>query len=168
MRRIFKIIITTVLLLALSFVLFIFVIDPFTWEYRVRRESINILESAQTKSELVRAVGSLGIFLEFPDNSWMAIRYRDSHAGGIFSTAVALDSGGEWFESNKHFCGKFKIYPKMLEDQTSWEKVKKELGDAPNINFLKGFEDLHGLATSNNLETARKNLMSMGFTKFIR
>ena len=110
MKRIITISAAIILLLIAAFALFVFVIYPATWESSVRKESIRILESAQTTNELAKAVGYLGIFFVFPDKSWMAIRYRDSHSGGVFSSAVARDSGGNWYESNYHFCGRFLNY----------------------------------------------------------
>src|SRR4051812_43996917 len=82
----------------LSFVLLLFAyvtwlhlfIDPFF----ARREAQRLLSAASTPQQLQEAVGSLGASYTFPDGSWLAIRYRDSHARGIWSVAIARDSGG--------------------------------------------------------------------------
>ncbi len=164
-KRILKIIAATVLLLVAVLALYLFVISPLTWKASVTMESIRILKAAQTTNELAEAVGYLGTFLTFPDGSWMAIRYRDLHSGGVFSSAVARDSGGDWFQSDYHFCGYFKAYPDRLEDQLGLEEAVAEglLTNAPNV--MTGFEGIHALATSPDLASARQNLLALDFKR---
>jgi hypothetical protein len=84
--------------------LMVFVLEPMTWKWRVRRESLSILGAATSTNALLEAVGHLGIFISLQDGSWIAIRYRDTHGGRIDSMAIARDSGGGWFESTEHYC----------------------------------------------------------------
>jgi hypothetical protein len=111
-------------------------------------ESFRLLTQANTPEELREAVGSLGLFLELPDGSWIAIRYRDSHAMTGWSSAVALDSDGAWFISHEHFCGRFKGYRLQKEN---------EQPDIPRDT------ELHALETSESLAAARAKLYTMGF-----
>src|SRR5262245_7067886 len=52
-----------VLFLIAGFLIYIEVIEPRTWYPRKRRESVRILRSAQTASELTEAVSHLGLFI---------------------------------------------------------------------------------------------------------
>ena len=156
------------LLLLSVVILYMFVIHPLTWKSRVHRESIRLLEAAQTTNELAQAVGYLGLFLSFPDHSWMAIRYRDSHSCGVNSMAVARDQGGKWFHADRHFCGYLSAYPKIIEMQLSIQRdvAVGRRSSAPYL--MEGFEEIHTLATSPNLATARTNLLALGFTEMLR
>ena len=163
MKRILKITVVGVLLLIAAYLLSMFVVYPLAWKSRERKESIHVLETAQTEDELAHAVGRLGIFLTFPDDSWLAIRYRDTHQGTVICSAVAHDSGGAWFESSHHFCGRFMRYPDAVERQKEAEKEIEKLGETFTVDYLVGFEDIHHLATAPDLETARTHLVSLGF-----
>src|SRR5262245_49751225 len=80
--------------------LFAFVIEPAIWRWNARRKAFALLGAAKSPGAL-EAVASQGISLPLKEGSWIAIRYRDQHAGsissfvgGISSLAVAHDSGG--------------------------------------------------------------------------
>jgi hypothetical protein len=79
-------------------------IDPVVERQRAR---LALADSATTNLET--AVGPLGTVLLLRDGSWLAIRYKDSHAYPAWSLAVARDSGGTWFESTEHFYGSFRV-----------------------------------------------------------
>jgi hypothetical protein len=166
MKRIIKIVAVTVLVLVAAFALYVFVIYPATWQSTVTKESTRILEAAQTTNELAKAVGDLGAFYALPDGAWVAIRYRDCHSGGVFSSAVARDSGGKWFHSTHHFCGYLQAYGRRLAEQRGLDEAVAEgvLTNAPNV--MAGFEGIHALATSPDLGSARKNLTKLGFQEF--
>lgn len=134
-------------------------------EERFTNESVRILEQAKDANDLKEAVGPLGIFLTFPDNSWMAIRYRDSHHGSLASSAVVLDSDGNWFHSNKHFCGAFAGYKSHLEKQEEVRVGMRELGDANSVDLVSD-HSIHPLANSNNLSLAHSRLSDLGFTEY--
>src|SRR5712671_6270938 len=114
--RILKVIALLLLLLVAGFLTYLFVIYPATWYSNTRRESVRVLKVAQSRSELTRAVGDLGLFVSLTNGAWVAIRYRDEHGGGVRSCAVVRDSGGGWFESGRHFCGSFMYWPQRKEE----------------------------------------------------
>ena len=70
-------------------------------------ESFHILAQARDSEDLEKAVGDLEIVFRLRDGGWLAIRYRDCHAGRMWSSAVARDGGGSWFVSDSHYCGRF-------------------------------------------------------------
>jgi len=155
MKRTIKIIGATLVLLVMAFLLFPFAYGPF-WELRARRESIHILAKTDAKAELASASN---LFLTFPDESWIAIRYRDLHAGGVHSTSIARDSGGQWFESSRHFCALFDGYRSSYEIY----RLEKELGETEDFHDSSGFESIHAVAMAPNLDSAREELIKMGF-----
>ena len=168
MKRIMKIIAATVLLLVAAFALFLFVIHPLIWRARVKHESIQILEAAQTTNDFAEAVGRLGIFLTFPDESWIAIRYRDSHSGGVNSFAVARDSEGTWYQSSDHYCGRFLNYRAEAERHVEINAAFREMGSSETYDLNPYFTEVHTIANSHDLEQARNNLLAMGFKKMER
>ena len=165
MKRIIKTVAAAILLLVFAFILFTLVIYPAAWRGLARRESIRLLEEAQTTNEFALSVGSLGIFLPFEDHSWMAIRYRDSHAGQVSSSSIVRDSGGSWFESSHHFCGMFTGYAHTRTRQNEMQKLGDSIGYTNDIDILSGSGDMHRLASSPNLQVARSNLVAIGFQK---
>jgi hypothetical protein len=165
MKRIIQIIVAAVLISVAAFALVPLVIYPFIWKNSVKHESIDILEAAQTTNELAVAVGGLGIFLTFPDESWIAIRYRDSHSGGVNSIAVARDSGGMWYQSSGHYCGRFKYYRTEVEKNIRINAELLERGSSETYNLNRFFSEVHAIASSPGLEQARRNLIAMGFKR---
>lgn len=71
----------------------------------IRTESVEALRTATSAEQAAQLVGFLGVVLHTKDGGWVAIRYRDSHSILWCSSAVALTSDGQWFESQEHFCG---------------------------------------------------------------
>lgn len=108
-------------------------------------ESFALLAAADSLVDLREAVGHLGAVLEVQGGEWVAIRYRDSHAGPGWSSAVARDSGGGWWVSGEHFCGRFVIHLRL-----------KEQGK-------EGSPDLCAVENAASLEVARSLLMGLGF-----
>jgi hypothetical protein len=119
--------------------------------------SFRILARAKTPDELNEAVGNLGIVFRTQDGGWLAIRYRDTHGGGIVSSSVARDSEGRWFVSSHHFCGKFQGYRMAKEDiwlnKRSWRQDDLE----------RTFPSLLRLDQCENLEEARELLIGLEF-----
>ncbi len=105
----------------------------------------DLLKCANSSGELKEAVDSLGIVLENKSGNWVAIRYRNSHAAPGWSAAVARDSGGGWFTSPKHFCGRFRSH-----------RIEREKGQ-------EGLAELPAVEESDSLESARARLVEMGF-----
>jgi hypothetical protein len=163
MNNVNRTVVAVALLAVGAVVLYRFVIDPLRWKSETRKESVRLLAAAQTTNELALAVGDLGLFLSFPDGAWMAIRYRERHAMGALSSAVARDSGGMSFFSEHHFCGYLSAYPKIAEMQRAARKEAAQGWINKEPNLLAGFEGIHALATAPDLAAARTNLQSLGF-----
>jgi hypothetical protein len=133
---------------------------------RARADSVDRLASARTAKELEATVGDLGILILLRDGSWIAVRYRDSHALPIWSSAVALDSSGRWYASENHYCGTFKIYrarwDRILEVLSHPDATREEKRD-----ILKSFWDesteLTRIERASSLEAARAALQAIGF-----
>jgi hypothetical protein len=128
-----------------------------------RAKAHRLLTAAKSLTELRIAVGSLGRVFVLGDGSWVAVRYTDSHAYPGYSCAVALDSGGHWFYSSQHFCGRFRIY-------TQTEKRTREfasaLGDDEAIvrtRLREQDQELYSLASAATLDAARSQLLEIGF-----
>lgn len=130
------------------------VVGPLLERHHARRA----LASA-TPTELEGVVGPLGRVFRFADNSWIAIRYTDSHASLGWSLCAARDSTGKWFESKEHFCGSFV----MIQDL---DEIDRHLGDAPPMPAdppANRVEWIRLLAASPDLKTARERLTSAYF-----
>jgi hypothetical protein len=110
--------------------------------------SFDVLARAASPSELKETVGSLGLFMRYPDGSWMAVRYRDSHLYPGWSSAVVRDSGGAWFTSEEHFCGKFELYRHCTQQ---------------GRELLPSLEPVRELAEAKTLTVARDRLLALGF-----
>ncbi len=144
-----------------------FVVEPMTWHWRVRRESIATLTAAKTTNGVQNAVGRLGVFIPIRDGSWIAIRYRDTHAFTVASLAVAHDSGGGWYESDHHFCGAFASY---RQDRRRMDEIRSELVKLGEVetNVITSarpdiFLTLDAIASADSLEDARAQLLKLGF-----
>ncbi len=121
--------------------------------------SFEILARAASPEELEEAVESLGLFLKYPDGSWLAIRYRDSHYYPMWSSSVARDSGGSWFTSQVHFCGRFQYYRHCKEQG-------EELREAFDLDPVRQL--VRRLAEANTLAEARQRLVALGFREVTR
>lgn len=130
----------------------------------VQRHAHRLLAEAKTPAAAREAAGPLGAFFTLRDGSWIAIQYRDRHGWLSYSCATIRDSGGQWFYSTRHFCGRFAAYrqreaelKKSLQGQAQTEDVNQQ---------LKRLDpDLFALASSPNLESARTQLFQLGFTE---
>ncbi len=170
MRKFKYIVLIVALLFAglLAYALFV------PWYPQTRGKSVRILAAAKTTNELRKAVGSLGLFIPLTNNAWIAIRYRDSHSGGIRSCAVARDSGGGWFESDRHFCGSLAYWPELKASVEVEEYVRRtkpefitnrvSLADSDNGSFPT-FRDMQAIESAPDLESARRALRKIGFTE---
>lgn len=173
--RAFKVIAALVIVLVIAFSVYIEVIYPATWHSNMRRESIKLLKAAQTTDDLMNAVGRRGAFFPLTNNQWVAIRYRDTHAVGIRSMAMARDSGGGWFESRRHFCGTFsgwKFRKRMAETEEELRKSSPELftNDVAKAEseseFMPSHQEMMAIESASDLEKAREALKKIGFTEF--
>lgn len=139
--------------------IFVCMLGPFAgYKARLHRsiveaESFKILERAATPLELEEAAGHLGLFMKYPDGEWMAVRYRDSHAYPGWSSSVVRDSGGAWFTSEEHFCGRIETYRNFKEH---------------GRELLPSMEPIHQLVEAKTLAEAREHLVTLGFREVER
>ncbi|MGA1871736.1 MAG: hypothetical protein ACMUJM_24685 [bacterium] len=132
----------------------------------MKKKSIKILKNADSKEKLKKAVGSLGIFIELTDNSWIAIRYSDIHMPGFPSCAIALDSSNRWFMSTHHFCGRFQAYKGLEKSTRQYIEMCVLLGDEHESfdkKMKEQIEDVYLLVNSENLNEAHNQLLKMTF-----
>jgi len=157
--------------IVIGFVVYVAGIEPVAWYRTTKRDSIRILQAARTRADLTNAVGDLGLFISLTNNQWVAIRYRDAHGLVIRSSAVALDSGGQWFESDHHFCGSLSFWP-ILKDEIAEQKEQRRLtpqmfsNQVPLADSDNGFyriPDMLALDTAPDLESARRALNVLSF-----
>ena len=167
--RIIKIIVLLVILAVAGFFAYVFLICPATWYSSTRRESVRVLASAQSASELTNAVGYLGWFVQLTNREWIAIRYRDTHSGFVGSSAVARDSGGGWFESERHFCGRFHYWPLLKEQVQGDEELRKLMPELFTNSIplpAEDYRELIAIESASDLASARLALEKIGFRKF--
>jgi hypothetical protein len=154
-----------------------FVVEPATWEWRRRRDSVRLLSSANTQDQLRKAVGHLGVFVQLVDGSWLAIRYVDTHGGRVQSLAVVRDSEGSWYQSREHFCGTFASYRHRREQaeqlrqelaQTEIDHQKRRLLEDISTDIAASTRRapsamLEEIFAAPSLQEARRQLANMGF-----
>ena len=133
---------------------------------RAQAESIRLLRSARTTNDLDKAVGNMGGVLKLKDGSWIAIRYRDCHRGNLWSSAVALDSAGNWFESDYHFCGELSGLRRDLQFREEMARMKELYPDASADLPERSDSHLIELADAPNLTVAHQKLVALGFRTF--
>jgi hypothetical protein len=145
--------------------------EPRVWLPRARKESVGRLSAANNEQSARAAVNSLGTFLSFTNRAWVAIRYRDTHAGRVQSHALARTSDGRWLESERHFCGTIRGLDRRIDDwrqadaerQAEWRSTMREIGPARNTNSLPSELDLLPLLEASNLDSAVQALLRLGF-----
>ena len=137
-----------------------------------KSEAIASLQTARTLDEMTNAVGPFGLYIALTNGNWIAIRYRDRHSFPIVSCAVARDSGGAWFESDRHFCGSLKYWPQKkmrVEDDLELRRTNPELftNTVPLVNEsssrLPTYREMHAIETAPDLGHARSALQKIGF-----
>lgn len=145
--------------------------EPRVWLPRARQESVARLSAANNEQSARAAVNSLGTFLTFTNDAWVAIRYRDTHAGPVQSHALARTSDGRWLESERHFCGTIGGLDRRIDDwrqadaqrQAEWLSMMREIGPARNTNSVPSGLDLLPLLEASNLDSAVQALLRLGF-----
>ncbi|MGI5868424.1 MAG: hypothetical protein ACOX9C_03125 [Kiritimatiellia bacterium] len=137
-------------------------IYPIIAPIQAGKESKQLLAAAANREQLQEAVGSFGLLLEYANGQWIAIRYRDSHPGR-WSSAIALDSNRNFYESRHHFCGRLRSYSRLAEQQKELAEEFAAMGKTNAVNQLSGFEDIHAVASADDLDHAIPFLLEMGF-----
>ena len=133
------------------------------WHRRNRQEALTILSAAKTTYEVEQAVGNLGIFIPLRDGSWIAIRYRDTHRGYLASLAIARDSGGNWYESDHHYCGEFIAYKHDRRESEELHSEPAEPGEVATNARSESFAALDAVFNAPSLEVGRQRLLKLGF-----
>ena len=82
--------------------------------------------------------------------------------------AVARDSGGAWFRSDRHFCGAFMNYRRERELRDELRSLAEREGtssleEVPPSPTAKQLDPIFG---ARDLEHARRLLKKMGFEAF--
>jgi hypothetical protein len=152
---------TTLTLFLIAASILYILLAPAHWYSNERRKAISILSAAQTPKDLTNAVGYLGIVLHLTNNAWIAIRYRDVHGPKIDSIAIARDSGGAWFESDRHFCGTLAYWPKLKDSVEAFP----DRADADNGMF-PSYREMNAIDSAPDLPSARRALVAIGFKEF--
>jgi hypothetical protein len=152
-------------LLVIAGIVLLFVIAPTVGRLQARAEAIRLLKNAKTVDEAEAVVGRLGLCSRFPDGSWRAIRYRDSHAWPGWSVAIARDSEGRLFASSYHFCGRFYF---RRDSETKRDECIRELAEqgkdtTPAMTMYRSDEEIDALAEAPDLAAARQALEQTGF-----
>ena len=100
------------------------------------------------------------MLLPLRNGSWIAIYYDDSHMFFTWSQAVALDSDGNWYESQVHYCGSLPIAGNL-------EILRKVVENAsePQQPDDSGYRNFHLLTIREaaNLAVACEHLLAIGF-----
>ncbi len=101
-----------------------------------------------------------------------AIRYRDSHSGGIRSCAVDRDSGGGWFESERHLCSSLSFWTHLKNEVAEDEEMKKldpqfytnHVSRADSYNgMVPSYRETIAIESAPDLESAIRALHKIGF-----
>jgi hypothetical protein len=140
------------------------------WYYQTKQAAVKVLAAAHTTNELAAATGSYGLFLPLNHGGWITIHYQDTHAGGVWSCAVALDSGGGWFESDYHFCGGLRGWPRMKEFAAE-ELEQREMNmdwfsTRPSARTQTFFREMEAIESAPDLPSTRRALEKIGFKAF--
>jgi len=138
---------------------------------RFKAEAEQRLRTARTSEEFEKAVGGLGIYLTATNGAWVAIAYRDDHLPPGWQKAIALTSGGSWFESENHFCGIFLGYRTILRHQREVSTKAATNSEARELvidlsRMLEQDVKIHELTLVSNLNELDARLIGFGFRKY--
>lgn len=177
MKRYLKFTLLGVLLLAVGFLAYAFFNYPAMWYPLTRRESVKILTRAKGTNELAQLVGRYGLLLQLTNSGWIAIRFRDAHRGFFASCAVARDSEGNWFESDRHFCGSLSFWPRFKETEAAEQETREKYPDlytnklsrAESDNgMFPSYREMMAVEAATNMMAAREALQAIGFKPLIK
>lgn len=161
-----RISVAVVVFVATALVVF-FLSAPARWVAATRKQSIKMLSEAESEPQLKEAVGRLGVVVRATDGSWVAIRYRDDHYfTPIRSLAIAMDSGGRWFQCDRHFCGWLPSFARERAEGADVSTLRVKFSETGDPKGQAGYEKMESLFASTNLESLRDALKQMDFTEF--
>ena len=134
------------------------------WESQLTAQ----LTATDSYTELSNSLSGLGAMLGEEQGNWIAIDYRDTHAGIIASKAVARMRDGTLLESDEHHCGLFGIYSNLKQmwqseleiasesERWSFREYCTELGTAELL-------ELETIESTQEPERQRELLFKLGF-----
>jgi len=160
---------TGVLTLCALFLFWLFYHNHY-WVRNNHDISEQLLGQAHDPKEMESAIGYLGILFHLEDESWIAIRYVDTHSLNIQSSAIALDSQGRWYESDEHFCGRFNSCKLKYDAILRWFADPNGTMDSKKglkTDYLQNLEPICEVDHSPNIEVAVERLLKLGFKKRI-
>lgn len=168
------------ILSSLPVALFVWIlfVYPIFGPRQARTEAIARLKTAENEAQLREAIGGLGLYLQSTNGWWIAIRYRDSHSGGIWSVAVAKDSGGQFYDSHHHYCGTLRAFGQDWERYSKgWKEAMEQPDPMIRHQWLQEMEQFQGeaiakrfpellrVAQATNLAEARVQLQKAWFSR---
>ncbi len=177
MKRSLKYTLLSGFLLLLGFAVYGFFIYPRVWYPLTRRESLRILTQAKGTNELAQSVGHYGLMMHLTNGGWIAIRYRDMHRGFFASCAVARDNEGNWFESDRHFCGSLSFWPRFKETEATEKEMREKYPDlytnkvsrAESDNgMFPSHHEMMAIEAATNMVAAREALRTIGFKPLLK
>ncbi|MCA9274542.1 MAG: hypothetical protein KDA29_00795 [Phycisphaerales bacterium] len=134
------------------------------WESQLTAQ----LTATDSYTELSNSLSGLGAMLGEEQGNWIAIDYRDTHAGIIASKAVARMKDGTLLVGDEHFCGRFAVYSNLKQmwqseqenateaEQWSFREYCTELGTAEMV-------ELEALESTQDPELQQELLLKLGF-----
>ena len=178
MKRILKFSLLGLLALILGVIAYVELVYPAIFYPLKKREPVQILTNAKGTNELAQSVGRYGLMMQLTNGGWIAIRYSDLHAGGIRSCAIARDSEGNWFESDRHFCGALALWPRKKErllaieaeiQRESSESLTNRLPSAVAGNGGPRLDDkIAAVESASSMAEARTALEKLGFKMMVK
>lgn len=142
------------------------------------RKSFKLLAEIRDTNDLPRVVGTLGAWFTYSTNEWLAIRYRDGSRPD-WSVAVARDSEGNWFQTDRRFGGALASYhlkrvrhaklltERLTDSYASYDDANKAVVDkaiaGADPAAVPAMAPYHALALATNLAAARPALIALGF-----
>jgi len=151
-------VIITIVLLFVAFTLIMPYVYSVAWEYVTRSYLHSILESSNSADDIKKAIRPDGLFLTFPDGSWIAIVYRDNHAGSVRSISFARDSSGQWYEGHHHFCGGIGGISKEYELEMGLREMGEDITQIKHESYYGGLPEVW---LSKSLPEAREKIVEM-------
>ena len=155
----------------LKFIIFFIILSsvaiiflPSIEKLKFKNETIKFFKSEKSITKIQSAISDLGIFITYSDNSWIAIQYADSHTILGWSLAIACTSDGNLYQSDFHFCGRFKAY-RLAKKKQDEENLELNKSGNEKINYTKTFTDINSIVNAKTLKEAKEELESIGFKK---
>lgn len=134
------------------------------WESQLTAE----LTASDSYAELSNSISGLGVMLGDEQGNWIAIDYRDTHAGIIASKAVARMKDGTLLVGDEHYCGKFAVYSNFKQ---MWQSEQELASESERWSFKEYCTELGtpellelvAIESAQDPEKQRELLLELGF-----